>query len=216
MVRLTAQWSAALQSTAGTTRYLLTAVLALLLTACAGQQARLPTDASWTEHSARLQALDSWTAEGKLALRSSEQSESASLLWRQQGGDTYLQLSGPMGLNRTAIRSDGRQLEVSRGDDINTWDISTPNAMVQETGWDLPLQALPHWLKGLPAPDSRISLLELDPDRTLLRILRQDGWEIRYETYANFGNFTLPTRLQILRADTSARVIIRNWKTFPG
>jgi outer membrane lipoprotein LolB len=197
-------------------RYLVLAALTVLLTACAGQQARLPTDASWTEHSARLQALDSWSAEGKLALRSAEQSESASLLWQQDGRNTRLQLSGPMGLNSTAIHSDGDRLEVRRGDDIRSFDISTPGAMVRNTGWDLPLQALPHWLKGLPAPDTRISGLELDPNRTLLRTLHQGGWEIHYETYANFGDFTLPTRLQIQRADTSARVIIRNWQIPPG
>ena len=195
-------------------RLSLLAVLALLLTACAAPAVKLPDSPGWSSHSAALQGLDNWQAEGKLALRSSEHSESASLLWTQRNGESLLRLSGPMGLNTTTIRSDGQRLQVQRGDDIRDWDISTPEAIARNTGWDLPLQALPHWLKGLPAPQGRIEGLQLEQDR--LQLLTQDGWEVSYEAYGAFGQLVLPTRLRIQRGDTTARVIIRNWNTLPG
>jgi outer membrane lipoprotein LolB len=188
----------------------------LILAGCAGQDTREPGSLSWLEHSGRIQQLNHWTARGKLALRSSERAEAAAILWQQQGPSTRLHLSGPMGVSATTITSDGHQMEVRQGEERRTFDISTPDAIALNTGWDLPLHALPYWLKGIPTPDSPAQLLELDPDRDLLRKLQQDGWEIHYEHYEAFNNLTLPTRLRIQRGATSARMIIRQWQALPG
>jgi outer membrane lipoprotein LolB len=188
----------------------------LLLAGCAGQDTRDTGSLSWLEHRGGIQQLSHWTARGKLALRSSERAEAATILWQQQGLSTRLHLSGPMGVSTTTITSDGQQMEVRQGEESRTFDISTPNAITLNTGWDLPLQALPYWLKGIPSPDSPVQRLELDPDRDLLRKLQQDDWEIHYEQYEQFKNLTLPTRLRIQRGATSVRMIIRQWQALPG
>lgn len=187
--------------------------LALLLSACAGQVARVPVESSWEEHRDRLQALTHWDASGKLALRTGELSESASLEWRQQGQRSTLQLSGPLGVNATTVYNDGASLVIRQGEESRTLDLSDPQELERRTGWDLPLQALPHWLKGVPAPDLAVQQLEVGRDPSLLQALQQDDWEIRYEQYADFDVYRLPTRLTIRRAATTVRVIIRQWQT---
>jgi outer membrane lipoprotein LolB len=197
-------------------RLLLAGALALLA-ACAGPTGRQPDVApgTWANHAAALAALQEWTASGKLGLRTSEYAESASMQWRQRGQHTTIQLSGPVGINSTIIESDGRRLALTRGDEQRSWDVTSMDALARETGWELPVTALPHWLKGMPAPGLEVQLLELDADRALLQSLRQDDWEVRYEDYASFSRYTLPTRLRIQRGATSARVIIREWQ-IPG
>ena len=187
-------------------------VLLFLLAGCAGQDSRDAAQGGWAEHRGRLQILRQWTASGKLALRTSDRAESATLVWQQHDHNIRLRLSGPMGAGATTIDSDGRQVNIRRGDELRKLDISTPEAIVLNTGWDLPLQALPHWLKGIPSPDYQIQFLELDPENNLLRRLRQDDWEVRYEQYDQFAGFTLPTRLRIQRGATRVRVIIRDWR----
>ncbi|MFU8763689.1 MAG: lipoprotein insertase outer membrane protein LolB [Haliea sp.] len=190
---------------------LLSLCLCLGLAACA--TAPIPVaEQPWQQRSQHLAALENWTARGKIALRSGQQSESASLDWQQHGSDTRLQLSGPMGLQATEIQSDGHELLIQRGEELTRLDISTPDAVRLHTGWDLPLQALPYWLKGLPAPKPRASSVEVADD--LLQRLEQDGWTIRYERYQQFGAYLLPTRLSIKRGDTRARVVIQTWQ--PG
>jgi outer membrane lipoprotein LolB len=188
----------------------------LLLAGCAALEQREPTSAGWQAHSRQLAQLQQWTASGKLAIRSADTAESASLVWRQHDQDTHLQLSGPLGVGATTIYSDGRQLDIHRGDEHRTLDISTPDAIVANTGWDLPLLALTYWLKGLPSPHAKIQKLELDPRTELLQDLQQDDWEVHYEQYGQFDEFALPTRLQIRRGETRARVIISHWQTSPG
>ena len=191
---------------------LIAALAILLLAGCAGPTVRPPGEVSWADHRDELQLLTHWTIEGKLALRTAEQAESASMRWLQEGASTRLSLSGPMGINATTIHSDGRLLEVHQGDQSSHWDLADPTLLARETGWDLPLQALPYWLKGLPAPDLTVQSLELNPERSLLQSLQQGQWLVQYEDYATFGGHRMPTRLRIRRADTSLRVIIREWQ----
>ena len=189
-------------------------VLALLLAGCASQDSRDPqNNLGWVEHSQQLTQLQAWQANGKLAMRTPDRAESANILWQQRGRSTVLQLSGPVGLSATTITSDGQQMEIRRREEVNVLDISTPNAIAQSTGWDLPLHALPYWLKGIPSPDSGAQLLELDPATNLLRNLQQDDWEIHYEEFGWFEDINLPTRLRIQKGTTSARIIIRKWQT---
>ena len=191
---------------------LASALLVLLLAACAGPQSRPTTSASWEDHSARLRELTVWAADGKLALRSPQQSESASFQWSQHGVITRLYLSGPLGVAATSLYSDGKTLTVRQGEDVATLDLTDSGELERRTGWDLPLLALPHWLKGLPAPGLAVQRMEPGPDPALLQVLQQDNWEIHFDDYANYGEMTLPTRLTIQRRDTTVRLIIRNWE----
>lgn len=190
-------------------------LLLALLAGCTGLAEREPTSAGWKAHSAQLAALQYWTANGKLAVRTAASSDSASMVWQQRQQNTHLQLSGPLGMGATTIHSDGRLLDIRRGNEHQTLDISTPDAIVLNTGWDLPLHALTYWLKGLPAPDVDIQQLELNPQTELLQSLQQDGWDIRFEKYGQFQNHVLPTRLQIERDATRVLVVISQWQV-PG
>jgi outer membrane lipoprotein LolB len=194
-------------------RYLTPWLLLTLVAGCAGLKQPSTHPESWLQHRQQLVLLDHWVIRGKLALRTAEVSESASLLWQQSDQDSHLQLSGPLGVGTTVVDSNGQQLEIRRGEELTVLDISTPEAMVLNTGWDLPLRALTHWLKGLPSPDLDTQLLELDPQTDLLHTLQQDDWLIRYEQYRQFQTHTLPTRLRIQRDTTQIKVIISDWQT---
>lgn len=133
------------------------------------------------------------------------------MAWRQRGTATEVRLSGPVGVGNTTILSDGAELEIRRGGERRILDIATPGALARETGWDLPLGALPWWLRGLPAPDSQPHTLELEPASGLPRSLAQDGWQVRYSNFQTVQHLILPGRLDIQRGDTRARVVIRQW-----
>jgi outer membrane lipoprotein LolB len=156
--------------------------------------------------------MERWQAEGKLALRSPTQSESASFQWRQQDEQTRIELSGPLGANATILNSDGQQLEILQGSERSVWDLTDPRTLAEDSGWYLPLEALPYWLRGVPAPQYPVEQLELADQRLVL--LAQAGWTVSYEEYAGFDGFALPTRLQIRGQGRSVRLIIRRWS--PG
>ncbi|MCP4842190.1 MAG: outer membrane lipoprotein LolB [Halieaceae bacterium] len=201
---------------APTSTFLPLLFLALTLAGCAGldRPAEAPAG-DWNTHRQQLISLDQWRAEGKVALRSAQGADSASLMWQQHGDNTDLLLSGPIGLGATRIHSDGKHLDINRGGELQRIDISSPDAIARATGWDLPLAALRHWLKGAPAPDLAIQSLDLDPKQGLLSHLRQADWDIHYQHYREFDGLRLPTRLHIKRGSTEARILIAQWQLPP-
>ena len=56
---------------------------------------------------------------------------------------------------------------------------------------------------------------ELDPQRGLLRHLKQDDWQIHYQVYDDFDAYTMPTRLLIERGNTTVKVLLREWRPGP-
>ena len=135
--------------------YCCAAFMVLVMTGCSIQPDQTPAGESWKQRSAKLGQLEIWRAEGKVALRKADRSESASLSWTQRNNQTDLNLSGPLGFSATKISSDGKTLEINRAGTLNSYDISSRETIAKETGWDLPLQALQHWLKGIPPPATR-------------------------------------------------------------
>jgi outer membrane lipoprotein LolB len=184
----------------------------LLVTSCADINKQPPISPNWKERVEQLSALSRWSASGKLAIRTEAQSQSASMDWQQDGHSTHILLTGPLGLGATSIDSDRNTLQVSRDGNTKTFDISSAAASEATIGWDLPLQELPFWIRGLPSPTTPIEGQVFQ--QNLLQQLKQQGWTITYENYALFDHFTLPTRVTIERNDTRARLIIRNWSDF--
>jgi outer membrane lipoprotein LolB len=188
------------------------ALLPLVLAACTTLQQ--PASVGWAEQRAALTGLDQWQASGKLALNRGDQAETGSLQWWQRQNHTRLNLSGPLGVSATTITSDGAQVEIRRGDDYRQVTLDEAGDAGAAQGWDLPLGALPYWIKGLPAPHLPVETLSTEAG--LLRELRQAGWHLTFGAYGRFDDYNLPTRLDLTRGETRARLVIRQWQTGPA
>ena len=187
------------------------ALTVLSLAGCAGMPETDIAPGDWEAKRAQIEAINYFTASGKIALRTADQAETASLLWQQLDSSSHLRLTGPMGLSATTVDSNGRQVVIRQGDETRRWDIDDP-ALQYAPGWNLPLQALQYWLKGVPDPNLEIEGLSLDPQGRLPQRLQQQGWQVEYRDFADFEGFTLPTRLEVSREDTHARIVLRRWQ----
>ena len=187
-------------------------VLVGLLAGCATAPPTPSTPSSWADQQNAVLTLARWTAQGKIALRNQKAAESATLRWRQNGMNSQLKLSGPLGVGTTLIDSDGETMRVEQGNDVRLLDVSTPEAIFHNTGWHLPLKALPYWLRGVPSPDYPVDTLDLDDTESTLLTLQQDGWRISYNAYADFSGTTLPTRIVAERQSMRLKVIVRDWR----
>lgn len=182
-------------------------LLAALASACTGLGPSTPDN--WKQQQAQRTALTHFVANGKIALRVDQRAESASLMWRQQGGASHLRLQGPLGIGTTTVDSDGEVIEVRRGEDIQRWTSATATA---PPPWDLPLPSLPYWLRGVPNPDGASARVAFHPESGQLETLTQGGWTVVYIRYEEFDGVTLPTRLEVSREQVWARIILRDWE----
>ncbi|WP_438766878.1 lipoprotein insertase outer membrane protein LolB [Kushneria sp. TE3] len=198
----------------GRTLQFLTLALIALLAGCATQapsqkQDRLPGD--WRSQQPRLEALDSWTAAGKVGIRTPDDSQSANLDWIQRGDQYRISVSGPWGTGRNTLEGDGRQVTLTNGD--GTFQATTPEElMAQQMGWSLPLSSLVYWVRALPDPRGPHRMSE--DDVGFPATLDQAGWHIDYRDWSQADGLWLPRRIVMTYDDIRTTLVINRWQ--PG
>lgn len=198
------------------------AVLAatLLATACTTIQVEpLPeglTDqppADWSSRQQQLHKLRYWQIRGKLAVRQPTDSGTAIINHWIQEGDAYdLSLSSSfLGLGQTELRGVPGfiELRLPSGD---TYRSTEPEVLIEAaTGWQLPINSLVWWIRGMPGPDGDFRLY-FDQSKTLA-VIRQKGWEIRYDRWQPFldGFPQLPARITAVKGEKRVRLAVTEW-----
>lgn len=172
----------------------------------------------WTEDSARRDRFRQWELSGKLAVKQPSDSGTAVINYWKQDNDAYeMELSSSfLGMGRTTLEGVPGFIELSLpgGDQYQSGD---PEALVEAaTGWQLPISSLTWWIRGLPGPDGDYRLFFDDKDR--LAVIRQQGWEIRYDRWQSFidGYPPLPARVTAVKGDKRVRLVVTNWQQING
>ncbi|MFQ6312942.1 lipoprotein insertase outer membrane protein LolB [Lysobacter capsici] len=128
--------------------------------------------------------------------------------WTQHGERFEVALSAPV--TRQSWRLAGGPGE-ARLEGLEGGPRSGDNAaalLLETTGWDIPVEALGNWLRGLPAEGVAAAKLTPGPDGRPLSI-EQGGWTIAYQWPAS-GD--LPSRLDARRASARVRLIVDEWQ----
>ncbi|QIB50882.1 lipoprotein insertase outer membrane protein LolB [Pseudomonas sp. OIL-1] len=188
--------------------------VAVALSACGNLHKRETLEfggdaAAWKAHRQSVEPIVSWTLQGKLGMRSPEQSGSGTLLWLQQRESYDIRLSGPLGRGATQIVGTpaGVTLEIAGREPMHA--ATAEDLLEEQIGWRLPVEHLLWWVRGLPAPDSP-SRLQLDIESRLAR-LQQSGWTIEYSRYQDVDGIELPQRMQLAGHDILLTLIITQW-----
>lgn len=182
------------------------AILITFVTGCATQPGTVVPDAAWEHRRATLTTLNEFKADGKIAVRTSERSESASMIWVQSGDSSYVNLSGPLGTGATNLRSDGKTVTITRNGETQSYDADSYETLDE---FGIPVGTVGYWARGIPDPSLAIDALSVEDN--LLRSLTQSGWTITYTRYDHFGSFTLPTRLKLSKGDSLVRIFLYDW-----
>jgi outer membrane lipoprotein LolB len=173
--------------------------------------------ASWTTRAASLGELDHWKLTGKLAVRQPSDSGTAIINHWIQDGEAYdLDLSSSfLGMGSTTLKGVPGFIELTLPNG-ETYRSGEPEALVEAaTGWQLPLENLTWWIRGLPSPASDYRLLF--DDQGTLAIIRQNGWEIRYDRWQSFLSSypALPARITALKEEKRVRLVVSDWQEQP-
>jgi len=169
-----------------------------------------PDEAAWEEHRQSLLALQAWSLDGRVALRTADDGWTASLRWSQWTDYMDFRLRGTFGIGTTRIygEPDWMIIENSRGD---VWETASPEVdLARETGWEVPLGMLRWWMIGLPAPEESTTVRLVDGSGHLVK-LEQAGWIIHYENYDQQEGLALPGRITVESDDVRLRLRIRDW-----
>lgn len=140
---------------------------------------------------ARLAAFE---LEGRIAFSGAGERGSATLQWRQEGEAYRVRLHGPFGAGAAEIRGTPQRARLERPGEA---PLTAPGgeALARALfGFPLPVEALPWWVRGVPAPH-RPARVEAGPDGRRLS-LEQEGWRIAYLAWGRFGAWQVPVRVR--------------------
>ena len=167
-------------------------LLLAFMAGCAGQARQAPSPEN------------GWGLGGRVALWAHGDQDSANIDW-QDCGDRYLiRLSGPIGIGTSLIYGNRDGVWLYRGGEPEL-SAASPEALLAEQGWRLPVSALRHWLRGLPVPDAPYQRSPQDSGQ--IERLRQLGWDIHYE-YASGA----PVRIAMENPEIRLKWLIRQWR----
>jgi outer membrane lipoprotein LolB len=188
------------------------ALLVALLGGCAGMPVNpAQQEAAWQRHAAWVRAQHDWRLTGRFALKIGHRGWTASLHWREQGGDYRIDVFDPLG--RTVAQLDGGPQRVTlRADGSAPRQAGSAAALMQaELGWSLPVAGLRYWVRGVPAPGTRPARMQFDGSGRLA-FLVQNGWEISYLDYNEaLGAQALPARMRLVNGDVRLTLLIDRW-----
>ena len=145
--------------------------------------------------------------EGDAAGKNGKRNFTARFIWRQTADRYDIVLWGPFGQGGARLRGDSRRIEITGGGAGPTLSGEPRTVMRQRLGWSLPLEVLPWWISGRPAPGGPVEASEFD-DEGLLRAFRQLGWQVRYDRFDARGEPPRPARITVARPGYRVRVTI--------
>ncbi|GGA86637.1 outer-membrane lipoprotein LolB [Arenimonas soli] len=193
-------------------RCLALAGLVLALAACVPATVRTGADASLlagqAAHEAALAAEPDWRLQGRLAVSAGGDGGSGRIDWVQRGDSYDIKLSAPV--TRASWRLQGGPAQ-ARLDGLDGGPLAGPDArrlLADATGWDIPVQALSHWVRGGRAPGQ--AHIEFGPDG-LPALIVQQGWSVEYRGWTA-GPSPRPKRVFATRQDASVRLAVDAWE----
>ena len=200
----------------------------LLLGACATRTVREapPLDQQGIESAERAQAgratwLEGqrrWSFEGRVAVNNAGKGGNGKIEWRQDGHGYVVSLIAP--ITRQSWRligdthSEAGRLEGLEGGPREGGDAEA--LLLEATGWDIPVNALARWVRGLPAEGLPLRDRSYSAQGQLQRV-EQAGWNIEYPLWfpAEGPQPSLPRRIEAKRDRASVRLIVDHWD-FPA
>jgi outer membrane lipoprotein LolB len=204
-------------------RWLVAAGMAALIAGCATRapQSALPPvtgdpQAHQQRREAALAAMPAWALEGRVALSNGRDGGSGRIDWSQDGPATYtVALSAPV--TRQSWRLIGQPSQVRlEGLEGGPREGAEASALLLEaTRWQIPVQALSSWVRGLPAEAGTLGAasLQFGEDGRLLRLV-QGGWVVDYADWKPVAGAPaeLPHRLNAVQGEAKVRLIVDRWQ----
>lgn len=186
-------------------RVILGGIAALMIAGCATiTEPTLPTPASMLSRP----VLASFNVTGRLAAQRGEEAVHGRFSWRHAAGQDHWQFFSPLGQMVAELESSGGVAVLQMADGGR--HVAPLNELLARMlGADVPVALLPRWLQaGVTQVDD---VRERDPVGRPQRVVEQ-GWEVRYRTYAGDNFNAAPRLVEVSRGDVSLTLLVEQWQ----
>ncbi|HEY5702827.1 MAG TPA: lipoprotein insertase outer membrane protein LolB [Gammaproteobacteria bacterium] len=191
-------------------------LLVILLTGCAVSPIQTTMvaidDPAWELRRTALADLQRWSLKGRMALRTDKESWTVTLHWENEVDRFQLRMIAPLGQGTWQLTGN-RDLVALTTDDNQTYEAADSESLLRQTlGWEIPLEGLEYWVRGMPQPNKPFDRILLDSEARMVD-LKQSGWEIKIERYQKVRGMDLPGKISMFNPHFSVKLVIQDWQT---
>lgn len=192
-------------------------IFSLLLFSCTTSTTLI--DREWQVHKTLITNTSSWTLQGRLNIRQSNNSDTVSINWQQMEQDFEINLSGALGIGATTINGNQNFIRLQQGNENPIEAASMNELSLNYLGYEFPTEALQYWVRGIPSPSSS-SVLEFNETQLLASLRQKDAqgndWQLDYDRYQESAGLSLPGRIRMSHPDYQLTFIIQSWQLQDG
>lgn len=184
----------------------------LLLAGCGTAPTRPPPDdrdQAWQRHRAAVAGLEKWRLTGRIAIHTQGEGWHATLDWRQEPGQYDIRLIAPLGQGSVRLQGQGGQVALHT-EEGTSYAGNAEALLYRRLGWRVPVEALRHWVLGLPAPGA-VAERRLDAYGRLA-YLEQADWKIEFREYTGAAGRELPERVFVSNHRARVRLAVGRWR----
>lgn len=165
----------------------------------------------WLEQQIAVSAIHSWKIKGRIAVKNAKDSGTVSLFWNQDLNDYELRFMAPLGQGTYILVGSSKGVVMHAPEDTLIKADSAEQLLRDVLGWDVQLNGLKYWVRGLPEPDVDYTNLILD-ERGRLTNLEQSGFRVNVSSYIDQGEVSLPEKIKIKSDNIQLKVAIQSWQ----
>lgn len=189
-------------------------IIILLLSACTTLQPPAPTETplSNNEREHHILAMQQFSVQATLGIKTPDESVSGNLLWQQNITNYHARLSTFLGISLFELNETEQGSAITiKGETYRAIDTST--LLLQLSGWSMPLHDMPLWLRGLPGNKGRDILRDEFGRVTAFNLTDSTGivWRLEYQSFFP-DRLALPRRVLLQSNDSQIKIVIRSWK----
>jgi outer membrane lipoprotein LolB len=168
---------------------------------------RLPL---YDERADRLERVETWSLEGRLAVSDDRDGGSGTFRWRNGAQSSRMDFHGALGRGAWRLEADDQGAELAFADGTTHRAPSVDALVREQLGWTVPVQRLDWWVRGLAAPGD-VQRRALDAEGRL-SALQQDGWDIEYDRYGDVGDVAMPFRMTARQQGRTVKIAVKKWR----
>ena len=148
---------------------------------------------------------------GRVNVRVESKSYPGRIHWQHAPGSDEVWLYSPVGTGIARMRQDGSGalLITSDGKEYRADDLRLLARKV--LGWDMPLDGLQYWVRGIEWPALNAAQQEYD-NNGRPKLLTQGEWRVAYLDWAPAGVSGLPSKLDLSGEGLRLRLVVDQWK----
>jgi len=189
-------------------RWLIVLLLSLVFVSCSTRPPE-QVDLNSQQHQAALANLSDWQIRGKFGFKGPEKKQSASISWEQNLEVYQLSLNSILGTSILSMQGDDKGASLTADDETYT-GTNASELIWQITGWNIPVEHLPVWIKGQSLPRDKVILGEqgwitqLQPGCASCK-----GWVLNFSDYAKIKHLWLPHKIVLLHKTNQVQITIK-------